>query len=340
MSGTENLFEQAISYAHSNLPCMLGSIEVLMYEGVSRKKLMSIIKENMQNVLLALCITKQGVLAFVEGPQIEYIHYSDILIIYNTLLASESLCLSASFSMIGLPGISDAGYFQMFSNFYECSGDISVGFIFITENQDPKVFKEFPIQVEKIYSECIQAGLISEQDGKNKKIPSKLENSYDYRKKKCSKSDDLYINNSDLLLDDLCSKLSFSYAKINNKDLFDEANYICVRHKILNQSFTKGFNDYDIVSNEEIKVMHSFYDLYEAYLTSHKKSSGNFFYYEASDETNSNNCVLECESFILFASISLFKNLEEINNILNGIANQIKLSMLQYFIDKELITKY
>lgn len=366
MSGTESMFEQTITYSHNNLPCILSSYEVVIFDNLSRKKLKQILKNNIGEALISLCITKQGVLAYSTSDYIEVLHYSDVLLIYNMLQSSESLSITESWAPICLPCISDSGYLQMYCNFYQVDGDISVGFIYITESQEPNFFMNFSEQCRKVFKDCCDNNLFIEieeisgddlnnnnnnnnnTENKNENnntdtistlpIKSKLHTAYEYRRKKNKNSEfnnntETYLDNDDLLFDEVLNKLSFSYLKINsNFDLFDETYYLACRHKTLNQCFCKGFNDYNEVTHSEKKIMKAFFSLYENYLTSDKKMTNNYFYYETNSITKSVNCIVESESFLLIASLSLFKNFEEANNIMNEIAKQIKNNMMQYFI--------
>lgn len=353
MSGTESMFEQTLTYSHSNMACILGSYEIVIFDKESRKKLKSILEENLGEALLSLCITKQGVVAYAESKFINIIHYSDILLIYNMLQSSESLSLTESWVPICLPGISDCGYFQMYSNFYQLEGDISLGFIYVTESQESKYFTNFSEQTKVVFQDCVNHNLFQQELNEEERllieanqnnvtqnknytkdvlVKSKLQNAYEYRRKKCEYHDVMYYENDDLLLDDFLSKLSFSFTKLNPLiDLFDETLFLACRHKTLNQCFTKGFNDYDNVTSYEKLIMNSFYSLYERYNNSDKKMNSNFFYYEVNKETNSVNCIMENDNFILMASMSVFKEFDDANNVMLEISKQIKGSMMQYF---------
>ena len=368
MSGTETLFEQTISYSHSNLPCMINSYEVLIIDGQSRVKLKSILKKNIGDSLLSICLTKQGIISYeINLKVIQLLHYSDVLLIYNLIQASECLSLTESWVPICLPGISDRGYLQLYCNFFKVEGNIDVGLVYVTESQSGDMFMSFSEQANSVINSCIEnniikvtaninndnndsninSGNITESNSDIKKnIYSKLHNSYIYRRKKCSRS----LNNSnedysndDRLLEDFIHKLSYNFDKIEtHKDIFDKVEYLICRHKTLNQSFTVGFEDYDIDLKKDEKYVKSvFYDLYNNYLNSNDKtfninnnSSSNHSYFVAELNRNISNYVslIEADNYVIIASFSIFKDVEDIYATMNELVKHIKIYINQYFI--------
>ena len=348
MGGTETLFEQTISYSHSNLPCMLGCYEVLIFDKESRTKLYSILKRNLGNALLCLCLTKQGIISYAKGSYIQNLSYNDVILIYNMIHASEGLLNTESWVPICVPGISETGYLQMYCNFYQIEGNIPLGMVFITESQDGNYFMNFSEQSRRIYEECILSQLINEMENENPNLDyllptesakgfitktgkktSKLHNAFIYLRKKCDLNS--FEDSDNKLLDDLISKLSFSYSKIKiSGDLFDEANYIACKNKTLNQCVTKGFDDYDNERKQlEKRIKLEFVNLYEKIISNLDKKSS--FIIEMNKATSSNLAVYESDNLILFASFSYFKDMNDIQNIMNSIMKQIKTNLEQYF---------
>lgn len=342
MSGTETLFEQSVSYSHNNLPCMIGCFEVMIFEKEARLKLTQILKQNLGNALLCLCLTKHGLLSYVSGEYVQVVHHSDVLLIYNFLHANEGLISNESWIPICLPGISDRGFLQMYSKFIEVDKNASLGIAFITESQDPTFFMNFSQQAENIVEECVNSNLISiyseEQElmitPNQASLPqSKLRSACNYRKRKCGVNEIPY--NSEQLMDNFISKLSFTYTKMkSNTELFDQTQYLACRHKIYNQCFTKGFEDYDYEKTREDEKMIKlvFASLYDEYCSNNEKRGPNHFICETNKVVSSIVALLESESFIVIASFSLFKDQEEVYTVLQEVAKQIKNTLDQYYI--------
>lgn len=81
---------------------------------------------------------------------------SDILLIQNLIFTSESLKQTESWLPICLTGISDAGYLQMYCNYFEPN----FGVIFITESQENSYFMRFCDQSREIYEVIINSSPI------------------------------------------------------------------------------------------------------------------------------------------------------------------------------------
>lgn len=331
LSGTESLLEQCITNSHRNLACILGTYEVLIFEKEARKKLKQIIKENIGNSLFCLMVTNQGILTIVNG-EMEYLHYTDVILIYNMLQASEGLSLSESWVPIGLPGVSDSGYFQMYSNFYSLENDsISVGLLFLTEKQESDNFMNFSKQAEEIMNCCYKNKIFSlgNEDGTDS-THSKLKISLDILNKNKKSKDELISNNNDELFDNFLTKLSYNFTKLNNTyELFEEFEFLSVRHKTLNQSYIKGFNSIDCLSKYEREIMNDIYNLFDDYQT--RKDIKTMFFRILTKKTHQ-ICAFEAEQFIIFGSVSVFKEMEDIHNLLSDVAKQIKINLGQYFI--------
>lgn len=331
-SGTESLLEQCISNSHRNLACMLGTYEVLIFEKEARKKLKQIIKENIGNALFCLMISNRGILAIVHG-EIEHIHYTDVILIYNMLQASEGLSLSESWVPIGLPGVSDSGYFQMYSNFYNLENDsISVGLLFLTEKQESENFMKFSQQAEEIMNNCYKSNIFSintEDRLETNSSISKLKVTLDILNKNHKAIDDININDNELY-DNFLTKLSYNFTKLNNTfELFDEFEFLAIRHKTLSQSYVKGFNISDNITKYEKEVMNDIYNAFDEFQT-RKDVKTSFF--RVLTKKSYQICSFESDQFIIFGSITVFKDVEEIYNYLNDVAKQVKNNLGQYFI--------
>jgi actin-related protein 3 len=97
--------------------------------------------------LLTLILTNHEVVLITLSDAVNSVQYSDVLLIQNLIFTSDSLKQTESWLPICLTGISDAGYLQMYCNFFEPN----FGVIFITESQENSYFMRFCNQSREIY---------------------------------------------------------------------------------------------------------------------------------------------------------------------------------------------
>ena len=83
---------------------------------------------------------------------------TDIILIQNLLLHSDSLRNTESWVPICLPGIAPDGFVQLYSNF---TTNEHFGIVYITENQDNSYFLKFCDQSRKMIDEITDKGLIN-----------------------------------------------------------------------------------------------------------------------------------------------------------------------------------
>ena len=145
MSGTENLFEQIIQYSTNSFVSLFNSYQVMNYiEG--RDKLNKIAEECRGDALYCIILTPYEIIALARSNQINVVS-SDIVLIQTLIFCQEMLRSQESYVPICLPGISEQGYIQFYSNFSE----ENIGVIFVTENIDPMCFVKFQEQYNKLY---------------------------------------------------------------------------------------------------------------------------------------------------------------------------------------------
>ena len=145
MSGTENLFEQIIQYSSHSFTSLFNSYQVMNYlEG--RDKLNKIAEEFRGDALYCIIMTPYEIIALARSNQINVVS-SDLVLIQNLIFCQEMLRSQESYVPICLPGISEQGYIQFYSNFSE----ENIGVIFVTENMDPMCFVKFQEQYNKLY---------------------------------------------------------------------------------------------------------------------------------------------------------------------------------------------
>ena len=145
MSGTENLFEQIIQYSSNSFTSLFNSCQVMSYlEG--RDKLNKIAEECRGDALYCIIMTPYEIIALARSNQINVVS-SDLVLIQTLIFCQEMLRSQESYVPMCLPGISEQGYIQFYSNFSE----ENIGVIFVTENIDPMCFIKFQEQYNKLY---------------------------------------------------------------------------------------------------------------------------------------------------------------------------------------------
>ena len=145
MSGTENLFEQIIQYSSKSFTSLFNSYQVMNYiEG--RDKLNKIAEEYRGEALYCIIMSPYEIIALARSNMINVVP-SDLVLIQTLIFCQEMLRSQESYVPICLPGISENGYIQFYSNFSE----ENIGVIFVTENMDPMYFVKFQEQYNKLY---------------------------------------------------------------------------------------------------------------------------------------------------------------------------------------------
>ena len=149
MGGTENLFEQIIQYSSNSFISLFSSYQIVNFMNFSenRYKINRILEENKGNSLYCILMTPYEIISFAHSNQIA-VTPSDLILIQNLIFCTEMLRTQESYVPICLPGISDQGFLQLYSNFSE----ENIGIIFVTENMDPMCFMEFQQKYNDIYS--------------------------------------------------------------------------------------------------------------------------------------------------------------------------------------------
>ena len=145
MSGTENLFEQIIQYSSKSFTSLFNACQVLNFFD-ERNKLNKIAEECRGDALYCIIMTPYEIIALARSNQINVVS-SDLVLIQTLIFCQEMLRSQESYVPICLPGISEQGYIQFYSNFSE----ENIGVIFVTENMDPMCFVKFQEQYNRLY---------------------------------------------------------------------------------------------------------------------------------------------------------------------------------------------
>ena len=145
MSGTEILFEQIIQYSSKSFTSLFNSYQVMNYID-NRDKLNKIAEEYRGEALYCIIMTPYEIVALARSNIINVVP-SDLVLIQTLIFCQEMLRSQESYVPICLPGISENGYIQFYSNFSE----ENIGVIFVTENLDPMCFVKFQEQYNQLY---------------------------------------------------------------------------------------------------------------------------------------------------------------------------------------------
>ena len=207
MSGTENLFEQIIQYSSKSFPSLFNSYQVMNYlEG--RDKLNKLAEEYRGEALYCIIMTPYEIIALARSNQINVVP-SDLVLIQTLIFCQEMLRSQESYVPICLPGISEQGYIQFYSNFSE----ENIGVIFVTENMDPMCFVKFQEQYNKLYQRLNTENYI-EKIMNSFRINNNIFGEFTLMKNKNKEKND--DKKDDIDIDSLMEKLKNKISK-NNK---------------------------------------------------------------------------------------------------------------------------
>ena len=231
MSGTENLFEQMIQYSSKSFPALFNSYQVFhLYE--LREKLNKLADEFRGDALYCIIMTPYEIISLSRSNQIDVVS-SDLVLIQNLIYSQEMLRTQESYVPICLPGISEQGYIQFYSNFSE----ENIGIIFVTENMDPMCFIKFKEQYNNLYQKLLNENYI-EKIMENFRINNNILGEYSLIKDKEEKKEEEISN--DILVEKLIDKIA------KNSSLNNINTRLSVR-------YTETISEYQI-KNEKIKI--------------------------------------------------------------------------------------
>jgi hypothetical protein len=269
--------------------------------------------------LLCLILTPYEVVNITHSDSIVDITPSDIILIQNLIFSSESLRLTESWVPVCLPGISDAGYLQLYCNFFE--KDLAI--VYITQYQEHSYFLEFAEQSRKIYDSF-----------QNEKIYESITNAFEHRDKSITSilrnpSEDLSDEKliEQLITSNMNVRKRKTVSKKEQPDHFEDAKFVVCKHKQFNQFFTFRFNKYDELIDDEMDILMSYVKLYDIYRSNNIL---NFSYFQKSERWL--QTIVTNENFILFTTFNYFKEYEDVSDILDGILKTIKANENYFFI--------
>jgi hypothetical protein len=151
LQGTEELFEQMIEYTSKSLVSLISSYHVFPIE--NRSRLNQICSNYLGEALLCCLFTPDGskMIAMSKSNLISIIQ-TDIILIQNLIMQNNNLLIKELWLPICLPGISEDGFVQLYSNFISHN---KIGIIYITQYQEDSFYTKLSEQSRKVI-ECIE----------------------------------------------------------------------------------------------------------------------------------------------------------------------------------------
>ena len=363
MGGTENLFEQIIQYSCNSFISIFNSYQIMNFEnfGESREKINKILEENKGNSLYCILMTPYEIISLVHSNQIT-VQPSDLILIQNLILCTESIRAQESYVPICLPGISDQGFLQLYCHFSE----ENIGIIFITENVDPMCFMEFQKKYKDIYDKILEGysekiiqcmrrnnnmkgklSLFKNEDKENNenlnneeladklitKINQIKENFMRERKSSSrlpSVNNNITIQNKDI---NKQKTLSTSLIQNFNKTIFNGIKYGVILHRKYNQYIMINFGmDYRTYTKKEKELIHKYimlYDIYNNYKDK-EKDKEEFNYFEETGKYS--HCIHVNENFVFIFSFGFLSDTEKIQKKIKDLSKYLKKYENKYFI--------
>ena len=363
MGGTENLFEQIIQYSCNSFISIFNSYQIMNFEnfGESREKINKILEENKGNSLYCILMTPYEIISLVHSNQIT-VQPSDLILIQNLILCTESIRAQESYVPICLPGISDQGFLQLYCHFSE----ENIGIIFITENVDPMCFMEFQKKYKDIYDKILEGysekiiqcmrrnnnmkgklSLFRNEDKENNenlnneeladKLIAKINQiKENFMRERKSSSRLPSVNNNITIQNKEINKqktLSTSLIQNFNKTIFNGIKYGVILHRKYNQYIMINFGmDYRTYTKKEKELIHKYimlYDIYNNYKDK-EKDKEEFNYFEETGKYS--HCIHVNENFVFIFSFGFLSDTEKIQKKIKDLSKYLKKYVNKYFI--------
>ena len=363
MGGTENLFEQIIQYSCNSFISIFNSYQIMNFEnfGESREKINKILEENKGNSLYCILMTPYEIISLVHSNQIT-VQPSDLILIQNLILCTESIRAQESYVPICLPGISDQGFLQLYCHFSE----ENIGIIFITENVDPMCFMEFQKKYKDIYDKILEGysekiiqcmrrnnnmkgklSLFRNEDKENNenlnneeladKLITKINQiKENFMRERKSSSRLPSVNNNITIQNKEINKqktLSTSLIQNFNKTIFNGIKYGVILHRKYNQYIMINLGmDYRTYTKKEKELIHKYimlYDIYNNYKDK-EKDKEEFNYFEESGKYS--HCIHVNENFVFIFSFGFLSDTEKIQKKIKDLSKYLKKYENKYFI--------
>ena len=344
MSGTENLFEQMIQYSSKSFPALFNSYQVFhLYE--LREKLNKLADEFRGDALYCIIMTPYEIISLSRSNQIDVVS-SDLVLIQNLIYSQEMLRTQESYVPICLPGISEQGYIQFYSNFSE----ENIGIIFVTENMDPMCFIKFKEQYNNLYQKLLNENYI-EKIMENFRINNNISGEYSLIKDKEEKKQE-EISNDTLVeklidkiaknssLNNINTRLSVRYTEtiseyqIKNEKIkikyFDGIKFGVVLNKKYKQYTLFNFDmDFRVFDKTQKKLIHEYNILFDKANEEMNENEEFFFIKKTNEFTN----IIEVNEFFLcIFTYNFFSDYDEIGKKTKELIKYIKKNENKFFI--------
>ena len=345
ISGINESMEQIIEYTNNNMVSLLNAYEVLPI--ANRNKLNDICTKHRGNALISCIITSNAkeIISLSKSNLIN-ITYSDIILIQCLIMSSDSLRNGESWVPICLPGISSEGFLQLYCNFVVSD---KFGILYVTESQEQKYFIDFVNLSRKIYDDVKAGGFLSY-----------IENTINAKKSKIAKIENNNEKNLNIVKEFIKNSFCFNYnskldvnqlnnitpaEKISiNKNVYNPNNLIkndpflkikygLIKNKKSGQFFTINIPNNDELTPKERYIYNIYIKLFDVYKSMNSTNIyvNNFFYIEKDNKYS--HGIYVTGFFIIFGSFNLFKDNEEILELLKEINKILKTSENDFFIN-------
>ena len=343
MGGTENLFEQMIQYTSKSFPALFNSYQVFNYFEF-REKLNKLAEEFRGDALYCIIMTPYEIISLSRSNQIDVVP-SDLVLIQNLIYSQEMLRTQESYVPICLPGISEQGYIQFYSNFSE----ENIGIIFITENMDPLWFVKFQEQYNKLYQKLLNENYI-EKIIEIFRINNNISGEYSLIKKHEEKKE-VEIS-TEILIEKLVEKIGKNNNKIFNfrdsikradsisdyqgkiekvkNKYFEGVKYGVVLNKKYKQYILFNFDmDFRVFDKTQKKLIHEYNILYDKEISEVNENEEFFFIKKSNEFIN----VIEANEFLLcIFTFNFFLEYDEVGKKSKELIKYIKKNENKFFI--------
>lgn len=111
--------------------------------------------------------------------------------------------------------------------------------------------------------------------------------------------------------------------KTLQQDPFENIKYMICKSRSLNQIFSFRFDDFEEFNEEQLAIIRNYCCLYDLYQNQMNNINPNNFFHLEKDENNT-NIIFLTDNYIIFATLNLFFEYEEIYNVISECAKVIK----------------
>ena len=363
------LFEQIIEYSSHSFSSLIKCFQVSPIE--NRYKIYDIISKNKIEYVLFCIFDKNAnqLISLIKSSYIKIV-YSDIVLIQNLIMLKNSEKKFEIFENLCLPGISDQGPLQIYSNFnYD-----DIGFVFLCESDEEKIKNKFQNFSKKIYKEIKSTKLLMDNIKRPINIFEKEDDELDNFKlkslfvqlnnrNKISKSlepGQLRKNQNNNLLNHQKSKddsgLNIGTKKekeVNSlftrqSTIIDISGMSILNVNNLNSKYDSlSYVKYSIVINQNLnqyftinlssynKVLQKYINrvytkLYDLFKCKDKNDKSSFLHFEK--DNNYNHIIYSYNSIIIIATFNIFKTYNEIYNNIKSIYKLVNGNENEFFV--------